>query len=270
MMRNQLEHIRPNHIAMALSLALFSLAFGQQSAFARSNHCNNQYLDNQAPEIKQVDRAQKVTELCFDGYAAAYSGITRTPLWTAEHLTADRIRKAHSVDDKGDFHAETRLPVAVRSSAATYEKSAYDPGTLAPAEDFTSQQAVAQSFSMANVIPQNCWNNRDIWRWIEGTTRHLALTKGDIYVITGPVFTNEVKDALKDGTRVPTKLFKIIYDPHSHQAAAYVVFNKRTDHFNVVSVAKIEAMTGIDFFPDMPRSVKNTAMHLPVPSSKWK
>jgi endonuclease G, mitochondrial len=54
--------------------------------------------------------------LCFHGFAVHYSGLTKTPLWSAEHLTPDRIQAADALPREGKFHAEPRLPVRMRTT----------------------------------------------------------------------------------------------------------------------------------------------------------
>jgi hypothetical protein len=50
---------------------------------------------------------------------------------------------------------------------------------------------MAQSFSLANMTPQAPKNNREAWSSIESATRKYAMrAKGDVYVISGPVFSD--------------------------------------------------------------------------------
>ena len=38
-------------------------------------------------------------------------GVTRTPLWSAEHLTRARLNQAKTIDREDSFHEESRLRV---------------------------------------------------------------------------------------------------------------------------------------------------------------
>jgi hypothetical protein len=72
---------------------------------------------------------------------------------------------------------------------------------------------MAQSFSLANVVPQNIQHNSGAWAKIEHDTRHYALrAQGDVYVITGPVFTHETERTAPHAVKVPTYLYKLVYD----------------------------------------------------------
>jgi len=71
-----------------------------------------------------------------------------------------------------------------------YRKSGWSRGHLAPAGDMSTVQAMAQSFSLANMVPQAAKHNGGTWaKTVEQATRHYAArATGDVFVITGPVF----------------------------------------------------------------------------------
>ncbi|WP_146054653.1 DNA/RNA non-specific endonuclease [Methylovulum psychrotolerans] len=53
-------------------------------------------------------------EIGYSGYALRFSGITRTPLWSAEHLTAGRVADACVMNRHDKFHTDPiggRFPV---------------------------------------------------------------------------------------------------------------------------------------------------------------
>lgn len=52
-----------------------------------------------------------------------------------------------------------------------------------------SAMAMAQRFSLANMVPQNQKQNSDPWPKIEQDTRRYVMrAQGDVFVMTGPVF----------------------------------------------------------------------------------
>jgi endonuclease G len=141
---------------------------------------------------------------------------------------------------------------------------------MAPAADMPTSQAQHECFTLANMVPQNQDNNRGIWAGIEEATRELTKQKGELYVITGPLFIGT--SLLRVGGRVlvPTKIYKAIYDPSSTKAAAYVVDNAAGEEYQVMSIAQLEQLSGIRFFPNMDESSKNSPMKLPTPIVKNK
>ena len=120
------------------------------------------------------------------------------------------------------------------------------------------------TITLANVVPQNSTLNRGLWENIEVAVRDLAERDGELFVVTGPIFAVG-SDTLRGRVRVPTAIFKAVYDPRLQQAAAYVANNARGATYRVVSIAQLREMTGIDVFPSLPQAIKQRAMDLPAP-----
>jgi endonuclease G len=97
---------------------------------------------------------------------------------------------------------------------------------MAPAGDMPSAQAMAQSFSLANIVPQAPEHNRGTWAAnVEASTRkYAARASGNVYVITGPVYVPSIAESPSIGlgqVRVPKYLFKLVYDEFENRAWAY-------------------------------------------------
>jgi endonuclease G len=166
-----------------------------------------------------------------------------------------------------DFHPEEQLSLNNRAELDDYSYSGYDRGHMAPSADMPNEQAQHESFSLANMIPQVPGNNRGIWSSIEATIRHLANQKEQLYIITGPLFIGNDLKHIGGRVLVPTKIYKAIYDPASGQGAAYLVDNAEGDSYRVISITKLEKISGIRHFPKMSPSAKQTPMSLPEPRS---
>jgi endonuclease G, mitochondrial len=235
-------------------------------ALARGIPCPQHFAGGQPPVFLNKKLATHTYGLCFEGQADMYSGVTRTPLWAAEHLTRDRMEAARYMKRHNAFHPEERLPVSVRSELYDYTRSGYDRGHMAPSGDMATEEAQYGSFSLANMIPQNPNNNQNLWEGIESSTRNLALQRGDIYVVTGPIFEGANLQRINGRVLVPTSIFKAIYDPARQEGAAYITPNAPGMDYQVVSIANLERRTGIDPFPAMPASAKQTPMRLPPPT----
>ena len=110
-------------------------------------------MDAEAPEIVNEKLAAKTKELCFEAFGVMHSGISKTPLWSAEYLTASAIDA--DVPRKDKFHEETQLPQNERAELKDYAKSGYDRGHMSPSADMPTESAQADSFSLANMVPQD-------------------------------------------------------------------------------------------------------------------
>lgn len=105
---------------------------------------------------------------------------------------------------------KTQLPANERAELKDYAKSGYDRGHMSPSADMPSESAQAESFSLANMVPQDHNHNTGIWSSIESATRYLAKKEGSLYVITGPIYKGTLK-SIGNGVLVPTYIYKVIY-----------------------------------------------------------
>ena len=139
---------------------------------------------------------------------------------------------------------------------------------MSPSADMANPQAQHDSFTLANMVPQNQENNRGIWAHIEGATRNLAKDRGEIYVVTGPIFIGSNIQRIGGRVLIPSKLYKAIYDPSSGFAGAYIVDNASGNNYKVISIAELEQLSGVKLFPKLSATAKQNAMRLPEPSGK--
>lgn len=230
------------------------------------SECPSRFLNGVSPEITNTAMMPYARKLCFDEYAVMHSGITRTPLWSAEHLTKNGLRNAKGLERVNSFHEEERLPASDRAYLSDYARSGYDRGHQAPSADFSNAKSQNESFSLANMVPQDPNNNRNLWEGIESAVRKLAKNRGELYVITGPLFLGQSIKRLHGRVMVPTHLYKVVYDPERRAGAAYFVENSATNHYEVISISDLEQKAGIDFFPGMHTSDKKEKMGLPTPT----
>lgn len=244
--------------AMVLVTSLASAAFGAQT------NCPQHFVDGQAPELITSLR-QKAREVCYNEFAVLHSGVTRTPLYVAEHLNPLRLTEAMDMVRDDSFHPELAIPAAERAELKDYKASGYDRGHMAPNADFSNQKSQYESFSLANMVPQNPNNNRGIWKRIEEATRDYVMkSKHTLFAYSGPVYDKNPQ-MLNGRVAIPSKLYKAIYDATTKQTGVYLVDNKPGIGYRIISVTELKAMTGIDVFPSLPIAAKGTSMVLPKP-----
>ena len=238
----------------AATAALFStiLAFGSAS-FAAENFasCPQFFANARVPAVapRPTHRA-----LCYDAFAILHSGESKTPVFVAEKLSRASVTDA---DEKrtNRFFSDARLRLAERATLDDYKNSGYDRGHMAPAGDMPTAQAMAQSFSLANMVPQAPDHNRGVWaRSVEMATRsYVKRAAGDVYVITGPVYAPSIALSPSIGpghVRVPKYVFKLMYDQNNNRAWTYWHENSAaTRASRPISYAELVKRTGVEFLP---------------------
>lgn len=240
---------------------LLSLTFSIQAA-----ECTQHFAGGQTPVIVNQKLAPSTKELCNQGFAVLHSGITKTGLWSAEHLTRDRLNSARGLARTNSFHPDDNLSHGDRAELKDYARSGMDRGHLSPSGDMPSVSAQEESFSLANMIPQDPNNNRNLWEGIESAVRTYVKDKGELYVITGPIFDGASLQRIGGRVLVPTHVFKAIYDPSKHVAGAYVANNAPGMEYQVVSISELEKKIGINLYPGMDQRTKDGGMKLPAPT----
>ena len=224
--------------------------------------CASSYVSGTAPTLTNDKLKAKTQELCFLDYAVLHSGVTRTPLWAAEHLTKRGLAK--KVDRDDDFHAELSLPKDQRAELEDYSGSGYDRGHLAPAADMTTDKAMRESFSLANMTPQLPAHNRGLWSSLEKKTRALATSRGELYVVSGVIFAGSSITRINKRVFVPTSYFKAVYDPKTGESGAYLVPHDDSKDYKIISIDELVKVSSIDPFPGISASNKGKTMKLPT------
>ncbi|QOL48778.1 DNA/RNA non-specific endonuclease [Massilia litorea] len=231
-------------------------------ALALASDCPDHYAGGRAPEIRNPKLAVATRELCYGVFGVMHSGVTRTPLWSAEHLRAENVESAQGLKRDNAFHPEERLPRGQRAELMDYARSGYDRGHMTPNGDMPDRDTQRESFTLANMVPQDGDHNRHIWAPIEGAVRKMAKKEGQLYVITGPAFlgTNLKKVG---NVLVPTHLYKVVYSPRQQRAAAYFTENRAGADIQVIPVAELERIVGIEFLPSLTTQQKERMLALP-------
>ena len=250
--------------AVFLALSLFVSA---TIAAAAQTGCPDHFAGGQSPDIINLELSIKAREVCYAEFGLMHSGVPRTPLYAAEHLSLDRLALAGSMKRNSRFFPDPHIPVLERAELWHYAKSGYDRGHMAPSADMPDEKSQQESFSLANMVPQNSANNRGVWKGIESAVRKLARDRGELYVVTGPVFRGEKPQRIGGAVMVPTLLFKAVYDPRRHEAGAYLVENAAGAQPQKISISELEKVAGIGTFPSISDRVKSRRMNLPDPGS---
>jgi endonuclease G len=169
---------RPNRVGLA-------------SANGNFGACLQNFANGTPPAVTQ-SQLPATRALCFSGFAVLHSGLTKTPVYAAEVLSRDSLEAAKGLKRTNKFFADARLPSTERAALDDYKGSTFQRGHQFAAANANSPEAMAQSFSLSNMVPQSPVNNSKTWAGLEKATRAYAMrASGNVYVITGPVFTKE-------------------------------------------------------------------------------
>ena len=250
-----------NDAVMLIIAAVLSISSAYADDFTQ---CSQSFYGGVYPEFSNTKLSNNTQALCMDGFAVMYSGVSRTPLWSAEYLTRKRLQQAKEIDREDSFHEESQLPQSMRAQLSDYSGSGYDRGHLAPNGDMANRSQQYDSFSLANIAPQSPRNNRYIWRNIESATRYLTQQYGEVYTVTGVAFTDKKAKQLAGRVLVPSHFFKAVYIPASNQAGVYYAPNDESERIEIISIDELTAKIGIDVLPVLDAKTKAQALDLPL------
>ena len=253
----------PRMILTAVAMVIIS----STAAFAASSQtaCSAHYADGQPPVFTNPNFAAGTRELCNEAYANMHSRKTRTPIWGAEHLTRAHLLQAKSLRRVNSFRADERLPSADRSELQDFARSGFDRGHICPSADAFSSTSQNETFYLSNMIPQDPNNNRNLHEGIETVTRAEAKKRGDLFVVTGTLYSGKNLRSLNNRVIVPTGIYKCLYDPNSHETGCYVENNAPGMAYQVESVSAVGKLAGVNIFPSVSDSIKSKPMRLPEP-----
>ncbi|NNC50233.1 MAG: DNA/RNA non-specific endonuclease [Flaviramulus sp.] len=195
-----------------------------------------------------------------EGYSLSYSEPHEQAEWVAyelkkSHLTNSNYKRPYFEIDK-----------AVKTGAASwrnYKNSGYDRGHLCPAGDKKySQFAHDETFLTSNISPQNHDFNSGIWNTLEQKVRYWASKNDGVFVVTGGVLNGDLKTIGKEHVAVPNQFYKVLIDNNTGNTKmiAFLMPHKNSNmplYEFVVSVDEVEALTGIDFFPELEDSLEH-------------
>lgn len=219
-----------------------------QAAASNSFKQCRQFFAGSLPPL--VAPQPQLRDLCYDAFAVLHNGNTRTPMFVAQRMNQALVEDA---DEKrtNKFYADARLPRAERAELSDYKGSGYSRGHMAPAADMPTATAMAQSFSLANMVPQSIKQNSGPWAHIEKDTRRYASrAKGDVFIITGPVYEGNLQTVGDNKVAVPTHLYKLVYDATTNRAWAHWQANRDDERISKpITYAELVKRTGIEFLP---------------------
>ena len=221
-------------------------------------------LDN--PELGYYSHSFKMDGKTYRNYSFGWSQKDRVALWVAYPLC-----KLYTNGSAGRTNAWALDPLLGDNSAAPFGGYAgeYARGHQLPSADRQCcYDANAQTFYGTNMTPQLNEHNEGIWSALESKVRTIGNGSDTTYVVTGVIVSPSSKketDSYGKSVTIPDAYFKVLlrYSKSStlgqwNAAAFYLEHRKYSENLgkqHSMSVDELEAMTGIDFFANLPAKV---------------
>ncbi|XP_041041156.1 nuclease EXOG, mitochondrial-like [Carcharodon carcharias] len=208
-------------------------------------------------------------------HVSSYDQAKRTPRWVLEHITKEKVQG--TADRKHcKFKPDPSVPALFSATNEDYRSSGWSRGHMAPAgNNKFSLQAMAETFYLSNIVPQNYENNAGFWNRLEMYCRELTQRYENVWVISGPL---TLPTSGSDGKKtvayqvigesevaVPTHLYKVILAQKSSELSglmalgAFVVpnspigFDHQLSEYQV-DLQDLEKMSGVTFFPALDKA----------------
>lgn len=213
-------------------------------------------------------------------YLVSFDGSRRVPRWTLELLTRDSLAGTASRDEQ-TFYRDPETPDEFCPEPKDYAGSMFDRGHLAAAANHrSSDEAMAATFTLANVMPQDANLNRRAWRSLEEHVRELASADGvrRCWVVSAPAWLPADDPQFTRGSYVafvhvrligrrmvwvPTHCAKaVLIERHdgSYQMFAWLMRNGETVdprlEKHAVTTNRIERACGLNLWADLPNELE--------------
>ncbi len=196
------------------------------------------------PQSSDEKLNRRIFYFCQENYAVGFDPATKTPLWVSEVLNGKKLVDSEDdgVEREDDFRQHPKAPYAIQGNNTDYVRSKFDRGHMAAAKDMLTQNAMSESFYFTNMVPQVGPNmNRGIWKDLESAGRKWAKYRGEILVVSGPIFQGGVDSVQKLGKSqiaIPTHLYKVFFDPRTQESLSFIMPNRQIITRKVKSVDK--------------------------------
>lgn len=192
----------------------------------------------------------------YKNYSLSYNNDFEQADWVAYILERENLVKPWN--DRNDNFRSDPMVSGGTAGLNDYRGSGYDRGHLVPAADMAyDAEAMDETFLFSNISPQSRNFNQGIWRELEEVTRGWAKKFKRLYVVTGPILTEDPKGYIgkENDVAIPSAYFKVLLDldDPEQKAIAFLLPNEVSYeplYKFATSIDEVEAVAGIDFFKD--------------------
>jgi len=204
---------------------------------------------------------EPITHIAF---TVGYDSSKRQPLWVAYNVKKDTLDCSQKRSN--NFKRDPKVPEEESATDNDYKHSGYDKGHMAAFRSVCRKgqpDAAEESFYYSNICPQKHKLNSGIWSTLEDKERCWAKKYGEVWIVTGPIFS-EAPKKLNDRVAIPDGFYKIIVRNDGNEVRVLAFIMKNADDQDgktilenfLVSVDEVEEKTGLDFLPDLPDEIE--------------
>ena len=193
-----------------------------------------------------------------EGFSLLFDTEKLCPHWVSWELTAEETRGKVSRDGV-QFMPDESIPQEYRVEMYDYNGGHYGRGHMCPAGDMKwSQRAMQDCHLMTNICPQTAELNKNWWEHLESACRQWARQEGAVQIVCGPVFSDHPKRfGKRHKVAVPEGFFKVVLSLRKGHEKGLGFYYANDDSRQpmedaVRSIDEIEALTGFDFFSELP------------------
>lgn len=242
-------------IAIVAAVVIIGGSYFTKGEAATSSKINTKDLD-----YAKVAPGTPEQMVEYEGFRVSFNKDNKTPNWVAWELLGNETEGSQT--RYNTFWQDEK----VEGCPVTYDysRSGYDRGHLCPAADQKwSRQAMIDCFSLANMAPQDHALNSGAWSTLEKKERQWAKRDSAIVIIAGPIYEKgDTKRIGDSGVRVPSAFYKVIIAPYVEEPRGIgFVYPNMSSPGNMqdyaMSIDDVEAITGIDFFFNLPDDVED-------------
>lgn len=229
-------------------------------------HETDQYGVNFCTEFDTSKKSQRWS--CYAVYKSNnLKGWNRDKWWSKEGVSWNG-----KTWYKDPFQIDPEINDNLQPSIKEFGSSGFQRGHIVASEDrICSMDVNGQTFYMTNMQPQRREFNTGIWEKMEGKIRDLltynmstqtAYANDTMYVCKGGTIdkSEQILGYTKNGFIVPKYFFAavMIKNKSGHKAIGFWFEHKKYDpsteklSAHIVNIAKLEELTGIDFFCNLP------------------
>ena len=220
--------------------------------------------DKPAAHYPDLDSATVPSSLpqqikAYTGFTVSFNKDNHTPNYVAWELLGTEV--STKVSRSNNFWKDDEIDGCPEHKDYSY--SGYDRGHMCPAADQKwSQEAMDDSFVMANMCPQDHDLNAGAWETLETKERQWAKRDSAIVIIAGPLYLeNDTKRIGNIGVRVPGAFFKAFLAPYvkNPRAIAFVYPNMDSPgnmQDYAMSIDELEELLGFDLFHSLPDNIE--------------